>query len=267
MEEPQLIAGTKRSPIQEFQSPHAALSSPFCILIPPKMAFQYSALIVFTLVLAGVGFLFNWHIIGFRNEFTLLPVKLFDLSTDSSIPTWVSSLILLSCTAPLLTIWKYESVLKEKNRLYWLGLAIMFCVFSVDEVARIHEQIGSLITNTFLGQTKGLFYYSWVIPGAILVISIGLIYLKFIFRLPPRTRLLFIVSGILFVGGGLFIEMLNGQYSEVHGSWNMRYAIGTGLEEFLEMMGTILFLYATLDYLSRQYGIIQISIKSNPISA
>ena len=61
---------------------------------------------------------------------------------------------------------------------------------------------------------------------------------------------LFVVSAIIYVGGAMFIEMFEGKHEEVAGTQNLVYSTFVAFEEFCEMAGIALFIYALLQYLS-----------------
>ncbi len=222
--------------------------------INPRRTLYFFLLSTAALVALELGSLFNWHVIGFRNEWTLLPVKFFDLSTDTSVPTWFSSLMLLLCSLSLAVVWKMVRERRLPYRAHWLGLPAIFLLMSVDEVAMIHENVLGLAARLSLGETTGWLHYGWVAFGALFVLLFGLAYLRFLLHLPARTRLLFMVSGIVFVAGALGVEAFNGLFSETHGTWNLGYAVGTAVEEGCEMLGTTLFLFAILRHIDRNFG-------------
>ena len=73
-------------------------------------------------------------------------------------------------------------------------------------------------------------------------------------RLPVATRLGFIVSGPLFIGGALGFELVGGRYAELHGRDNLTYNMIATMEESLEMAGVIGFIYALLKYLADNFN-------------
>jgi len=46
---------------------------------------------------------------------------------------------------------------------------------------------------------------------------IGLAYLKFVWALPKRTRLHFIMAGVIFLTGALGVEMLGAREADLYG--------------------------------------------------
>ena len=82
-------------------------------------------------------------------------------------------------------------------------------------------------------------------------------------HLPPATRRLFVLAAILYIGGAIGIEMIGGQHASLYGEQNLEYAIITALEELLEMLGTVVFIYGLLSYMKRYINEFQISIRDN----
>jgi len=72
---------------------------------------------------------------------------------------------------------------------------------------------------------------------------------------------LFILAGITYVGGVLIMEMISARYSGLHGSQNVRYQMMTVVEEFLEMSGIVIFIYALLSYIASQVRCVTISFE------
>lgn len=131
-------------------------------------------------------------------EFAQL-VWLFDLSAGRAFPTWYASLMLLA--ASLLTFMAAvdrAGHVQRRDRQSWIALGLILLFLSADEVGGFHEWTGNHapeLTQHMDGTFWGMFYYGWVIFGLIAVISIGLLFFRFVLRQPPRLRSLLILSG------------------------------------------------------------------------
>ncbi len=172
-------------------------------------------------------------------------IGLFDLDEEESIGTWFSSIILLIAGLLLLLIARTERRSEGAMWLWWLVLAVGFHVLSLDEVAGFHEYV-----NMLAGQE------SWTSYFAPLVLVVGLFYIPFLKALPARTRWLFVLSGMMYVGGAIGVERATDWYDEQDLLNTLAYNLWTAVEEGLEMLGVILFIYALLDYLSSRNDII-----------
>jgi len=115
--------------------------------------------------------------------------------------------------------------------------------------------------------TSGLLYFAWVIPYAIGLIAILLVYSKFLLSLNRKILILFILSGAIFVSGAVFMELFEGNYVDSHGFSDIYYLVFVPIEETLEMIGLSLFIYTLLLYLEMQFGNLNFIISRGRVSA
>ena len=168
---------------------------------------------------------------------------------EANIPTWYSSIALLFAAALLAAIATTKQVRREPFRWHWGFLAALFFMLSMDEIVGFHEYpIDRLRSSMDAG---GLLYYTWVVPGAMFVAALGIVYLRFLFHLPRETRKLFLLSAVVFVGGAIGVEMLSGYQADLYGEENLTYALIISLEECMEMLGVVVFIHSLLGYLCR----------------
>jgi hypothetical protein len=130
---------------------------------------------------------------------------------------------------------------------------------SIDETIQFHEHLSHPI-RTLVG-TSGILYFAWVIPGFIFVLILGLFLLKFIKSLPRNTRILFIISGFIYLMGAIGMELVGGYIYNSSGYENITYAMVTNLEESLEMIGILIFIYALMRYIETNINELRIYIK------
>ena len=144
--------------------------------------------------------------------------------------------------------------------LSWTALSIIFLFLSLDEGAGLHELWTPLLLRSF--DARGFLYFVWVVPYTAFVLIFALTYLSFLAHLPVKTRNLFLTAGAIFVSGALGMELIEGNYANSFGERNMVMAILTTIEEFLEMMGVVVFIYALMSYLSSETKNVGICIKT-----
>lgn len=185
-------------------------------------------------------------------------LDLFSVNLEDSIPTWYSVLILFVTAVLLFVIAKGKSQSKNDYTSYWWGLAFIFLYFSMDEGAVIHEIFAIPLQEAF--NTDGFFAFGWQILAFPLVIIFGLVYLKFLFHLPPKTRNCFIVSAVLYAGGALIFEGFSASQYDSAGI-SMTYLSLATIEEFFEILGVSLFIFALLDYMQQMDYSLVISVK------
>jgi hypothetical protein len=138
---------------------------------------------------------------------------------------------------------------RRSYSLHWTGLALIFALLSLDEAMSLHEMTTQPLQSFF--STSGPLLFAWVIPALVFVTAFGLMYLKFLIYLAPRTRYFFLLSGFVYIFGALGMEMVGSAYVSNHGH-DLTYGILASLEEILEMSGIAVFIFSLLDYLEAQ---------------
>jgi len=176
--------------------------------------------------------------------------KLFNFDEEHNFPAFYSSLSLFACAIILAFISYINRLSKNSNSIYWFFLSLCFLYISIDESIQIHERIGGLLSNKYA--FDGYLYYAWVIPyGFVLLVFGTLFYFNFLRHLPKKFRTLFVVSGVVFVTGALGFEML-GAHEVSSNTSEKIISIFYTIEEFLEMLGIALFLYALILYINEE---------------
>jgi len=220
------------------------------IRIDPKhVAVAFLSVAAVLAVINGV-LLFFYFYLGDDELFGL--IDFFDFDIEGNIPTLYSAVSVLFCSAILALITRVQWHKPDGKRFYWLGLAILFLLLGLDEGTAIHEEIGTFLERYM--EAEGALYFLWVVPYGIGTVVIGLAYLKFVWELPKDTRLRFIMAGVIFLTGALGVEMLGAKEADLNGYTSVTYCLLYSLEEMLEMLGIILFIYALLSHLARETG-------------
>lgn len=167
--------------------------------------------------------------------------ELFDVDEEESIPTWFSSALLLLTSVVLFVTASLTRQMKGSNAAYWSGLGLGFGFMSVDEIAGFHETLNT-VTD-----------FSWALPGLLVVAIVGVAYLRFLTSLPSATAIRFMMSGAVFVGGAVGVELATEPYLYDDALDTMAYNLWTPVEEGMEMGGVIMFLSALFDYLASRF--------------
>lgn len=181
-------------------------------------------------------------------------VKLFDFNEEENLPTLFSVLLILQ--ASIICIVVGFQVLKYKA--YWFVLAFILSFMAFDEYLALHERLIAPIRNAL--SLSGFFYYAWIIPYGIIVLTIGGFFLRWVLRLPKPTRVGFIKAGLIYVGGALLMEGIGGWYYSRHLEEDVIYSIFTTVEESLEMIGILIFLYSITKYLITEIGVKKVEL-------
>jgi hypothetical protein len=171
--------------------------------------------------------------------------RLFHMGREANVPAWFSTVLFL-LAALLLSIIAYaKTVQRAAFRYHWLMLSALFVYLSADEAAVLHEQFGELIAALFPGT---IFSYGWFVGGGLIVLVFSLIWLRFLSYLPSKTRFLFVLAAATFVSGAIGMEALASPYE--HGRPpDFLFAIMVALEEFMELAGLTIFIYALMNYI------------------
>lgn len=178
---------------------------------------------------------------------TSLIYKIFNFNTEKNLPTLYSALNLLLSSLLLMIISRSKKN-NKKSYISWSILSFIFFFLALDEGVTIHERLNDIVRNYLEG--AGTLYSLWMLPYTILVLLFVAAYLRFWMSLPDQYRKLFLISGILYVGGALGINMVGGAYGVLNGSDTIIYNLLTTLEESLEMLGVIIFNFSLLSYLT-----------------
>lgn len=174
---------------------------------------------------------------------------LFSLNQELNVPALFSAAMLLSASLLLLVITLHERNRGARDATKWAVLSAGFLLMAVDETASFHERFIEPMRHLLGPGRHGIFFYAWVIPGFALVLVLGAFFLPFLTRLPAATRWGFSLAAVLYLGGSIGMELVDGRYAELYGTEIVYHALVT-VEEGLEMAGVILFIYGLLKYLA-----------------
>ena len=185
------------------------------------------------------------------------------VDNEQTLPTLYSTAILFCCAGLAAVVgWAITPV---DDRAAWRTLAVIMAVAGFDEYAAIHERAIDPLRDQ-LAITSGPLYYAWIVPGALVVVVLAMLFSGFLRRLPADTRYWFLVGGALFVFGAIGLEALAAGY--VTGSLevvtpgsdpntartDLVYAAITTVEETLEMVGAAVFLTAVVAHIENHLG-------------
>jgi len=203
------------------------------------------------------------HVIGqltkylTSHDFVFGLISEFNVDAESNVPTYFSSLMLLMASILLGIIAIYKNKTKGSFILHWSVLSIIFFILSLEEIVGFHERLSAILGRTRWEYT-GYFHYAWTIPGLIVVCIFVALYFKFWMNLPQKTRLLFLISGLLYVGGAIGFELISGTYADMHGINNLASGMIAAVEELLEMSGCLCFIYTLFQYIEEHIQNIEI---------
>lgn len=212
--------------------------------------------VVVVLLIINLLIIFLTHVLGYQHLKGFSQGFYFD--AEANFPSLYSALAIVLCAALLWLIGSLAGEKAKKRSFYWKFLAVIFLLLAMDEFGSLHEFMIQPLRRVMdrASFDSDYFYFAWFIPYIILLLFLGLLFLKFLFKLPSLTRFLFLLGGFVFVSGAVGLEMIGGKYWSAQG-WaidgsdpvDLRYALIITLEELLEMLGIVIFIFA----LSRYY--------------
>ena len=134
----------------------------------------------------------------------------------------------------------------------YAALAVLATAMSMDEAAALHERLAR-----FAGGVDRPF--TWVFPGALLALLVGVVVLRIARVLPRRLRTTLVVAGTVFLLGALGVEsvagrLVGGAVDDEVAKATLAYHALVVLEEGLELTGALLALRATLGWLRPTVG-------------
>ena len=236
----------------------------FNIAICPRSLFIKLLYCIGFLVFANILGMISKLAFGHPNCYGLIPM--FDFDAEMNLPTFYSSVTLI-LSSTLLAIIAFCH--KKEGNPYWLWgiLSFIFLFLSMDEFGALHERLEApflrLLQSSSFQELSKIFFYAWVIPYGVLLIIFVLFYLKFLFKLPQKTKILFVVSGALYVTGAVVLEVFGGMQDRLYGSMNFTYLFLCTIEETLEMLGIAIFIYTLTSYIREQFESFSVFIKND----
>lgn len=187
---------------------------------------------------------------------------LFDLDSEANLPTWFSQTLLLVIAILLgtITFWRVKTKKPKSENWQWASLSIMALLMSIDEGSVVHEKF-SLLVARYTGDLSGTpLYFAWVIVGIFLVLVMLLIFFRFWWRLPTKTKWLLFSAVVVFLAGSIGMELLGGYYISTE-SLDGTYRLMVLAEELLEMLGSVIAIYALLEYVKDEKITLAVQVK------
>jgi hypothetical protein len=208
-------------------------------------------LILFAIDLAlGLVFVLNY----WAGEPSRRLTVLIDLDGEANLPAWYSS-ILWFCTAGLLGLFAYRNFKVSSPRSWALaGLALLFLLFSLDEVARLHEWLGRLSDALLPGGERANTTFAatgiWIfVIGLPVIVVLGALLwsVRSLFKRAPGALTKVVLGMFIMLSGALVIETFD---NFVAAGSSLRL-LQVFVEEMLELLGSTVVLWGGLELLTR----------------
>lgn len=222
----------------------------FIFRLRPRTVAAFIWLASFAVIAAGL--FREWFVSTYGMETMAKDLRHLAFNAEYCLPAWYTSMLLLGSAVLLALVTASGARKGERFLAHWAVLAVMFVGLSIDESTGIHEVLIKPLRDG-LG-LSGFLHFGWVLPGIAVVATVGLAYIPFLFAQPRRTKYVFAVAGLIYVGGALGMEMVGGKVLTTYGEESLAYQIVYCTEEIMEIVGATLFATALLGHLKRRFG-------------
>ena len=185
------------------------------IIITPSAIVYVLAAAAILLVIASTGS----HWVAFLLGYGAFPpedpgtsvdgiVRLLSVNSENNIPTYFSTFLLIFSALLLAVITVLERRQANSYAFYWAILSAGFFFMAADELLSFHERLIKPVRRLLGDDYLSIFHYAWVIPYMVLVLILGLFFLRFLWSLTRKTRLAFLMAATLFIGGAVGCEIV-----------------------------------------------------------
>jgi len=213
------------------------------------------------------GFLLAAHIAGqiekyvFHHSTVFVLVPFFDLGNEKNLPTFFQTAILVFAGILLLLCSGIIQKHREPSRGYWIALAIGFFYMGIDEWFMLHEKTNQFVRDTIKAKFIDSIHFPWIVLGLVVVALAVFFFFRFLMKLDRKTRNTLILAAVLYIVGAIGFEFIGGLYLDWAGTDNLVYALLSGIEETLEMVGVIIMIKGLMSYLAAKHTTIMIKFK------
>ncbi len=173
----------------------------------------------------------------------------FDMNDENSVPQWFTLVVWLAIAAGSFLASRLAA--RRDERWLWNVIAFIALLSSLDDAAAIHESVlGLLHLAVFDEAPATLVRNAWLIILPFVLAGLGWVLFWTARLLPRRTTVLMAVGGVIFIMGAVFIDSV---INTVSPRSFMEQGVLAGAEGGLQLVGSIIILYAVADYLERHH--------------
>ena len=187
----------------------------------------------------------------------------FDFGEEGNFVNWYQSVTLFACALLLVIIALAKRRAGAPRVLHWVVLAAVVAFVAIDEAAQIHDRTVNAfiaaLTSTAADKAaaprdSGIFGSTWMFVYLPVGLVLTLVYLRFFFALPRKTRWGLAISAALYLGGAVVVEAIYERVSAADGGETaISFALDACSETF-EMLGVAVFAGTLVAYLAREVG-------------
>ncbi|WP_136548997.1 hypothetical protein [Hydrocarboniclastica marina] len=199
---------------------------------------------------------------GFGYEYVKGFVPLFNMDGEGNFPAYLSFIQILLAGLILFFIAQLERKNAAKHVVEWYVLSGGFLLMALDEGIMLHERLAAPVRTALDSETTnvGIFYAVWTIPAGIIVILLGLYFLRFLLALEAVHRFRFMLAGALYLSGAIGMELVGMYYFKAVGGDDAIFGVLVTIEESLEIFAVTVFVWSLLKYCQQRYKAVSIRL-------
>ena len=176
--------------------------------------------------------------------------SLIDLDAEGNLPAWFSSFQLALIAIAFWVLAARFRATQRPSRRFLRACSGFFLLLSIDETAMFHERITESLGSRYLDWVP---VYAGNHPGHAIVCALVLLaciagafpHLRGLWEMSRRCSLIAIAGSAVYVTGAAVLESVGYKMLSVRSTLSL-YRAEVAAEEFFEMMGASLILYAVL---------------------
>lgn len=171
---------------------------------------------------------------------------MWNLDEENNVPTWFASMVLalVGFALAFVGMMKYQE--RDRHWWQWFAIALIPLFLSLDDMAQLHEALSRPLSDEY--GFGGLFHWAWLVVALPVVAVLTVLFLPFLIRLPARTAVLLLAGAGITFSGGVVLEMFEGWRVDASGQGGLLLFSMVTVQEVAEMIGSIIALYAIIDY-------------------
>ena len=127
---------------------------------------------------------------------------------------------------------------------------MVFVLLALDEAAGFHEKLSAPLRDAM--QLTGVLHYAWIVPYALLVAALGIVYARFLLALDPVAKRHLVGAGVVFLAGAVGLEMVGGLIASAETPTEAAFVAAVTCEE---TVGVALLVRGLVAYNERHFGL------------
>lgn len=167
----------------------------------------------------------------------------FRLNNENNIPSFFSGAMLMATSVLCAISYKRERADASRASWSWAVMCAVFAFLAFDELFQVHERLSDPIRSYL--QLPDALRFAWVVVYFGFALAAAALFWPAWRHLRPQVKRAFAAGGGIYVLGAAVFETIGGAiYTGAQG--DIWYGLAYTVEETLEMLGLVIFLYGLL---------------------